>query len=606
MAYNESREDITTEIKERADIVQVIGEHVTLKRSGVRYIGLCPFHPEKTPSFSVHAGQQFYHCFGCKESGDVFSFMMKYHNLDFPGALKALAQRYNIELPERRKSHQELEQEKRRSQLFDINKTAANRYRQYLLESPKAGSARAYLKQRGIGLDLQEHYSIGYAPSPQEAGWDFLGSQFSDQERALAIEVGLLGDKQKGGTYDRFRNRIMFPIFDARGRVAGFGGRILGNENPKYLNSPESPVYNKSKLLFGLFQQRQAIQKKRRAVLVEGNFDLLSLIAHGFDSVVAPLGTALTRAQIRILKPLADEVVLLFDGDQAGVKAAERAVGFFLAEQVSGRVALLPQEHDPDTFVRQRGLEELNSLIENSESLPEFVLDQLVNRYGLSLDGKGRIIEELQPLMSVAASSLQRSVWAAHFAKILGIDPQVFLEQLQRSPTMQEGEEHKHMRAHGYRDSKPLKPLNGALKSILTFVILHPHYFQKIEKERLEKAFSETIGEVILLQLSALHAEKKGNLYPEDLLTALPDGEERKLVASLLLDASREAGTDHTSNEEASELEEISSWLYRFDLKKKSDMLLSRICEAQKANDISHLSDLLRLKQELDSELKNG
>ena len=255
--FTESREEITAEIKERADIVQIIGEHVNLKRSGVRYLGICPFHHEKTPSFSVHSGQQFYHCFGCKESGDVFSFMMKYHNLDFPGALKALAQRFQIELPERKKSKKQQELDQRRELMFAVNKKAADCFRRCLLESAGSKNARRYLEKRGIGSELQERYQLGFAPSPDDVGWNFLGSQLANRERDLAIEVGLLAKKQQSGTYDRFRDRIIFPILDSRGRVAGFGGRILGDGNPKYLNSPESIIYNKSRLLFGLFHPPQ-------------------------------------------------------------------------------------------------------------------------------------------------------------------------------------------------------------------------------------------------------------------------------------------------------------------------------------------------------------
>ena len=425
-----SREDITADIKERADIVQIIGEHVNLKRSGVRYLGICPFHHEKTPSFSVHSGQQFYHCFGCKESGDVFSFLMKYHNIDFTAALKMLAQRFNIELPERRRSEKEKLRDQRRDKLFAVNHKAAELYRTYLRESPAAKPAVQYLEQRGITVELQEEYRIGFAPHPDSEGWNFVSTRFDEDERQLAIESGLLARRQQGGTYDRFRGRIIFPIIDARGRVAGFGGRVLGDENPKYLNSPESLVYNKSRLLFGLYHQRDAIRTKRRAVLVEGNFDLLSLVSHGFHSVVAPLGTALTQQQVRLLKPLVDDVIVLFDGDEAGVKAAERSAPLFLSEQVNGRVALLPEGHDPDTYVRRYGLEALNQLVEQAETLPEFIVARLVERYGLTLDGKQRIIEELKPLMSAAQSSLQRSVWASHFAGILGVEPQLFLQKL--------------------------------------------------------------------------------------------------------------------------------------------------------------------------------
>ncbi len=600
--FTDSREDIVAEVKERADIVQIIGEHVNLKRSGVRYLGICPFHHEKTPSFSVHSGQQFYHCFGCKESGDVFSFMMKYHNLDFPGALKILAQRYQIELPERTKSREQQARDQHRELLFAVNKKATDCFRCCLVDSALASEARRYLEKRGIGTDLQERYQLGYAPPPEAVGWNFLGSQFNAQERTFGKELGLLAEKQQGGTYDRFRGRIIFPIFDSRGRVTGFGGRILGEGNPKYLNSPESLVYNKSRLLFGLFHQRDAIRVQRRAVLVEGNFDLLSLLSHGLDPVVAPLGTALTREQLRTLKPLVDEVVLLFDGDEAGVKAVERSASLFLGEQLSGRVALLPAEHDPDTYVREYGLAAMNTLIEKAEALPEFVLGRLVARHGLSLDGKGRIIEELKPLLSAATSTLQRSVWASHFAQLLGVEAEVILNQPAGYTAVPEPSEYPPAAAS---QQISLKPVSGSLKAIVTFMVLHPEHLPILEENGLAEVLSGTVGEVILLQIRVLH-EQQSEVHPEDLLTALPEGEERSLVASLLLQAPEYDQPERLDEHDRAELDEIREWLKLSTLKRRSDQLIAEINEAQKQNDFNLIAELMQQKMSIDSELKKG
>jgi len=601
MAFSDTWEEITAQIKEQADIVQIIGEHVNLKRSGVRHLGLCPFHGEKTPSFSVHGGQQFFYCFGCGESGDVFTFMMKYHHLDFPAALKTLAQRFHIELPQKSQTAQQQEQQRRRKMMFEVNKKAALLFRRYLMQSPHAERARGYLQKRGIRSEIQEKYLIGYAPDAEVESWNYLGSQLDKDEIPLSIELGLLAEKQQGGTYDRFRDRIIFPIFDARGRITGFGGRIVGDGNPKYLNSPESTLYNKSRLLFGLYQQRDAIRIQRKAVVVEGNFDLLSLVAHGFDSVVAPLGTALTREQVRQLKPLADEIILLFDGDQAGVKAAERAVSHFLAEQVSARIALLPAEHDPDTFVQQKGLEALKNLIEKAETLPEFVLDRLVGRHGLSLDGKSRIIEELKPLMNAAAAPLQRSVMAAHFATILGVDPEVLMAQLATSEAAAE----RFISSREHKVKTPsVKPLDGAHKRLIAFTVLNPEFVNVLDEAGLDEVLSGTIGEVIFLQLKILFEQKQGTLQPEDLLSVLPEGEERTTVASLLIRAT--SADDYTTGDSSKkELEEIVLWLHQAILKRKSDTLMKTITEAQKNSDFDLISELMQQKMKVDSELKS-
>ncbi len=252
MKYQESREDIVARVKEQADIVKVVSECVDLKKSGTRFLGLCPFHGEKTPSFTVHPGQQFFHCFGCGESGDVFSFLMKYHHFDFPSALKELARRYQIELPDKPRSESEEKLVRRRQAMFAVNEKCAGIFRRFLIETPGAAAARGYLESRGVGASVRDQFQIGYAPSTEIAGWEFLARQLESGERQVAEELGLLVRKDGGGVYDRFRDRILFPIFDVQGRVVGFGGRILGEGQPKYMNSPESPVFNKSRASAGI------------------------------------------------------------------------------------------------------------------------------------------------------------------------------------------------------------------------------------------------------------------------------------------------------------------------------------------------------------------
>lgn len=597
----ESREEITSYIKERADIVEIIGEHVNLRRSGVRYLGLCPFHHEKTPSFSVHAGQQFFYCFGCGESGDVFSFMMKYHNLDFPGALKLLAERYQVRLPEKRRSAREQERDRRRKLMFELNRKVAGYFREHLL-STHGAEARSYLLQRGIGPEIQEKFYLGFTPPKEMGGWNFLGSRLKGEERELAIEVGLLVQKEAGGTYDRFRGRIQFPIFDAQGRIAGFGGRTITDDPPKYMNSPESLIYNKSRMLFGLYQQRQAIGKQRRAVLVEGNFDLLALVAGGFEPVVAPLGTALTSEQVRRLKPMADEVVLFFDGDSAGVKAAERAAPFFLAEQVSARVALLPETHDPDSFIREKGLDAVEQLIGKAKTLAEFVVHQLMERHGLSLDGKTKILEALTPLMNSAASNTQRSLMAAHFSKILGIDPEMLMAGSRKRDTAVQAPREEPI-LHARRDSVRT-PVDGPLKSLVGYAVLNPHNLNALNEAGLQEVLAGSIGEVIVIQLALLREKKNDQLQPEDLLTALPDGEERSLVASILKEANKHRTLKDELVESSDELTEFLGWLERKRLQKESDRIISLISQAQKDNNFEEISRLLQEKLKIDGKIK--
>jgi DNA primase len=596
MAYSETREEITALVKERSDIVQIIGECVDLKRSGVRHLGLCPFHGEKTPSFSVHAGQQFFHCFGCGESGDVFTFMMKYYNLDFQGALKELARRYQIELPDKQVSPEEQKRKDLRQLIYRVNEKAAEIYRHYLSHTQEAAPARAYLQKRAVSSEIQQRFGIGYAPAVDTAGWDFLGRQLDREERKAAIEAGLLVKKERGGDYDRFRDRILFPIHESDGRIAGFGGRIIGEGQPKYMNSPESPVFNKSKLLLGLFQQKEAIRLRRRVVLVEGNFDMISLVANGCDNVVAPLGTSLTRAQIRIMKNLADKAILLFDGDAAGLKAAVRAVPLFLAEQMEGMVAVLPPGHDPDTFIREKGLNELTSLFDRAEPLPEFIFARLVEEHGLTLTGKSRIVEELRPLLKAAGSPLQRSVMIAHFGEKLGVSP----EQLSASLV---SEQEDPLPVASFIPPKKDAALTPAQKRLVDFMVMHPLALPRLETAGIREYLAGGIGEILFLQIRSL-LERGREVQPEELLMVLPDGAERDFVTKMLLKAPSLNSCSLDGEDMESETEEVMEWLRIEKLQQISLELLRKISDIRKETDPAVLQLLLQQKQKVDRELR--
>ncbi len=623
MGYLETRDSVTALVKEQADIVQIIGETVELKRAGARFLGRCPFHGEKTPSFSVHPGQQFYHCFGCGESGDVFSFMMKYHNLDFPTALQELARRYKIELPEKHYSPAEQEKEQLRKAMFDINDKAARLFREYLLHAQGAAQARNYLERRGIPLAIQEKFQLGYAPSVDSAGWNFLGSSLQGDQSTTAEAVGLLVRNDKGGTYDRFRDRILFPIFDPKGRISGFGGRIVGDGQPKYMNSPESPVFDKSRSLLGLFQQAGDIRSRQRVVLVEGNFDMISLVVHGCPNVVAPLGTALTRPQLKLLRHYTDNAILLFDGDAAGIKAAVRAVPLFLAEQMSAKVALLPSGHDPDTFIRDKGLEEMERLLNSAAPLAEFALAKLIEEHGLTLDGKNRIVQELRPLVQAAASPLQRSVVIAHFSEKLGLPAQQLSELLseQHSPDAAPALA---LQGRTIIDSRPPYPmalptkkasfvgrkgqnrieLNMAQKRLVAHMVLYPSHFMRLEQVGLRQRLAFGVGEVLFLQLQALHAKGR-EFEPEELLAALPEGEERALVAEILLAASTTEGGSLQCSGTEEELAELVLWLKREELMEISKSLILEIGRIQRdEHELDTLSHLLQEKQKIDKELR--
>ena len=601
MGYIDTRQEIIATIKEQTDIVKIIGEHVELKRSGVRYLGLCPFHGEKTPSFSVNGAQQFFYCFGCGESGDVFSFLMKFHNLEFQEALQQLADRLNIELPKKRVSEQEKKQEAIRQSMYAVTAKAAKIYRRYLIEESDADAARRYLKNRGIPQEVQAKFEIGYAPAKEAVGWDFLERKLSSEEAKIAEQVGLLVKGERGGRYDRFRDRVLFPIHDTRGRICGFGGRIVGEGQPKYMNSPESYIFNKSRNLLGLYQQSDEIRRSRNAVVVEGNFDMISLVVHGCKNVVAPLGTALTTSQIRLLRKHADRAVLLFDGDMAGKKAAFRTAPLFLAEQLPARVALLPAGHDPDTYVQEKGLPELNVLLDQAKELPEFVVDELINEYGLTYEGKSRIAEEIKPLIDAAPSDLQRSVIIAHFSEKLGVEPGQLENIFQSRTTAPVEKMSRSMLPREKNRSSTL--LNAAQKRLVEFMIMNPHHFEKLEEKNIRSALQGGMGEILFLQVKMMLASGK-EVQPEEVLSALPEGPERSFVADVLLNAPQVGGVEEPTQQEKQELVELLDWLDTQEMRAVSNDLSRKIEEAQQNNDFQRLTELLQEKQNIEIQLR--
>ena len=585
MIASQHRDDAVHLIKETADIVTVIGEYIQLKRSGANLKGLCPFHAEKTPSFMVNPARQTYHCFGCGEGGDVFNFVMQYHNMTFPEALKELAQRFQVSLPEQVFSGQEMARAKKRQTLQDANEKAAALFHDFLLHSPEASGAREYLKKRGVSEELASKFHLGFAPER----WDFLvhalpkaGFSLEDGEAA-----GLLVKKDRGGYYDRFRNRVLFPIHGLTGRVIGFGGRIMGDGQPKYLNSPESPIFDKGKTLFGLYQGRDAVRQARQCLLVEGNFDLLAVVSNGFDNAAAPLGTALTASHIRALKGYCDEAILVFDGDEAGVKASVRAVPLFLTEQVTARVVILPEQHDPDTFLQEFGADEFRRRLDNALSLPEFLFESLLRRHGLTLEGKSRILADLKPVIAAIGNEhLQRTVFISHFSEKLGVTPEQMQEGM--SPVAERRAE-----PPPAMHVKKIGKMSAKERQLLEFLICYPEYVVDLLAVGLEEVILSGPACAILAQLKAMSHEE-GAAAPE-LLLARVEGPERAFVSQILLEAPVYSDEAH-----AAMAAEITGWLKRESKKKQKERLIKEIGAAQQVNDEGLYMRLIGKMQEVD------
>ena len=576
-------ENVVQSVKDAADILEVVGEIVSLKKAGVNYKGLCPFHAEKTPSFTVNPARRSFHCFGCGEGGDALSFIMHYQGITFWEAVKQLAARYHIALPERDLSARERESASKRKALFTLNQRAAEIYHERLF-SPQGAGARAYLEKRGIPLEVIKGFHLGYAPE----SWDFLLKAMADAGEEALSEAGLVVARESGkGYYDRFRQRVLCPIISPSGQYLGFGGRILGDGQPKYMNSPETLVFTKGKTLFGLFQNKEAIRRSHRALIVEGNFDLLRLVSAGIADVVAPLGTALTPQHVQALRGYAQEAVLLFDGDGAGIKAAMRAVPLFLTAKVAARVVVLPDGHDPDTFVGAFGAAGLEERIQQAASLPEFVIGHLVSQYGLELEGKGKIVEELRPLIkAIDDQDLQRSLFLAHFSEKLGLTP----EQLQGSLIAPLQPRSPAANLPPPSAGVPHLALTKPEEQLVSFLIIYPEYVEPFVEAGLFEAISQTTAVGIVNAVRELR-QRCPEAGPERLLEHL-EGEARVFVSSQLIAVP-------FLPDPAKEAAEKIHWLRENRQKSSMRSLTARINEAQRQGDQEQLLRLLIEKKKI-------
>jgi len=399
-------------VREATDIVEVVGEVVALKRQGRDYAALCPFHQEKTPSFTVSPSKQIFHCFGCGVGGDVFTFAMRYDNLDFPAALEQLAKRAGLP-PERPPTPQDRRVADERDRLREVCDLTQRCFRHWLT----AGDDRGLAYARGRGLDdaVIERFGIGYAPRAGEALTRALASKGVKPPEAAAAGVVAVGDD--GRAYDRFRDRLTFPITDPEGRVVAFGGRALGEAKAKYLNSPETPLFRKGETLFALHLSQNEIRRRDEAVVVEGYMDAVALHGAGFGHTVAVLGTALTRAHVRRLKRISRRIHLLFDGDAAGVRAAVRCLEVTVNEGVRVVVTVLPPGEDPDSLCRGRGAEAMAACLEASTPLFEFAVAELVKRAGgTDLASRLNALHELLPVARTLADAAERHLFLTHVA----------------------------------------------------------------------------------------------------------------------------------------------------------------------------------------------
>ncbi len=427
-------EDIIDEIRQRTDLVGLVGEYLKLERRGKNMVGLCPFHNEKTPSFSVSPDKQLYHCFGCGASGNAFSLIMQMENMTFPEAARALAGRAGVTIPERKAPSGE---DNLKEKIYKLNELATRFFAYHLNNTESGKKAIEYLQKRGINQETIELFKLGYAPEGWTGFFDFAKKKGAPPD--LIVKSGLASPGREKGHYDRFRNRIIFPIFNLSGKVAGFGGRALedgGKSGPKYLNSPETPVFSKGSILYALNLARDEIRRQKKAVVMEGYTDVITAYQAGIKNSVASLGTSLTAEQGRLLRYQAETVVTAYDSDSAGEAATWRGLAILQSSGCLVQVADLPADTDPDNYIREKGPEHFNKLIDSARPLMEYRLQQLKKRFDLESD-KGRIdyTEELMSLLLAAVNQVEQDFYLRRAAEEMDIDEDALRSELKNRRT---------------------------------------------------------------------------------------------------------------------------------------------------------------------------
>ncbi len=422
-------------VKQQADIVRVIGEYVRLKKTGQNFTGLCPFHSEKTPSFAVHPVKQIYHCFGCGVGGDVFQFVMEVDKCPFPEAVRVVAEKSGIAIPKpRERSPEERQENQQRSALVEMHREATAFFQRQLRDTAEGKVARAYLEDRGLNAEALAQFALGYAPSGGDVAYRFLKQKYPD--KLLEIS-GIVSRDSSGRFYDRFRRRIMFPIANDSGKVIAFGGRAMGDDMPKYLNSPETPIYVKSSVLYYLDRAKEAIRQSDFAILVEGYMDTIAVARAGIGNVVASCGTSLAENQIKLMGRFTKRVVVNYDPDAAGQAATERSLTLLLEKEFDVRVLALPPVNgkpaDPDKFLQEQGAEAYKKLLVHSPAYFDYLISKAKQMDRTTANGKLAAVNYLMPYLQKMPDRLLRSEWATRIASDLRVDEPVLRESLRRA-----------------------------------------------------------------------------------------------------------------------------------------------------------------------------
>ena len=524
-------DDIIEEVRMKNDIVDVISQYVRLTRKGSSYFGLCPFHNEKTPSFSVTPSKQMYYCFGCGAGGNVFNFVMEYENYSFGEALSHLAERAGVELPKIEYSKAAREKAERRATLLEINKTAAQ-YFYYQLRRENGKAAHEYLTGRGLSEETIKKFGLGYSDKYSDDLYKYLKSKnYSDE---LLRESGLFNIDERHGMYDKFWNRVIFPIMDVNNRVIGFGGRVMGDAKPKYLNSPETQIFDKSRNLYGLNVARTT--RKNYLILCEGYMDVISMHQAGFTNAVASLGTALTSGHASLVKRYTQEVLLLYDSDEAGVKAALRAIPILREAGVNSRVVNLRPHKDPDEFIKTEGAEAFEKRLEAATDSFMFRVGIAAGEFSMEEpQGQNRFFDRCAQYLLELSDELERNLYIEAIVKEYrryGISVENLRKRVNTLAMKGTPAEKRNQPKSGDPVSK--KRESGADKSqklMLTWLVTYPGIFETVEKYLTPSDFVVPLYKEVAQML--WDQRKEGDVNPARLLNAFTDSEEQREVASL-------------------------------------------------------------------------
>jgi DNA primase len=587
-------EDKILEIKNAADIVELVSEVVQLKKAGKNFVGLCPFHTEKTPSFTVSPEKQIFYCFGCGAGGNIFSFLMKNDGLAFPEAARSLARRYGVDIPRRSLTPEQKKRMGERESLLNINRQAMDFFSRSLRQGAAGQAAMAYLNKRGLSADIIDRFSIGYAPK----GWDNLLNFFS--KKGVPLErverSGLILPKKNGhGYYDRFRDRIIFPIIDVNHTVVGFGGRVMDDSLPKYLNSPETSVYNKSRSLYGLHLSKDNCRKAQTVYIVEGYLDLLSLHQHGIENAVATLGTALTADHVRMLSRYVPRMILVYDSDEAGIRSALRCIDTFWKEHVDfsrgdvfredkadTHILVLPDGHDPDSYLREKGAGPFEKAAGEAPGIISFLIEQSIGMHGLSTEGKIRIVTDLKGPLAAINDNVARSLYIKQLAERIGLEENIILEKIREGTSEKEKKDVRRKKDGLDRRGSRLE------QQIIAMMLQFPAILPEIKKynviEYIENRDLRTIGKTILEhQISSVQ-------QISEILNHFENPEQQRLVSALAL--------VEESWDESGCMNLIIQFVKKGQ-RRRDHQILDQIRAAEKENDQETLNRLLREKQKL-------